>query len=139
LSGKDDISQHEKTLANLLHQEIFETGRYFKETSESACFRQRAKEKEFLLHQEVTYKSVTQINFLSTLQKAEMDKQIFLFKVRTSQVRKFLGSSRCCKICTFLIEAICKRISLNSGWIMDIRFASWIRIWIHMLYKNFKQ
>jgi hypothetical protein len=55
LSGKDDISQHEKTLANLLHQEIFETGRYFKETSESACFRQRAKEKEFLLHQEVTY------------------------------------------------------------------------------------
>jgi hypothetical protein len=54
LSGKDDISQHEKTLANLLHQEIFETGRYFKETSESACFQHRAKEKDFLLHQEVT-------------------------------------------------------------------------------------
>ena len=34
LTGKDDISQHEKTLANLLHREIFETGRYFKETSE---------------------------------------------------------------------------------------------------------
>jgi len=55
-TGKDDISQHEKRLANLLHQEIFETGRYFKETSESSsCSRQHFKEKEFLHHQEVIY------------------------------------------------------------------------------------
>ena len=33
--GKNDWSKHEKAWANILHKEIFETGRYFKKTEVS--------------------------------------------------------------------------------------------------------
>jgi hypothetical protein len=58
LLGKDDFSRHEKTLANLLHEEIFETGRYFKETRDGtpSFRRQNRKEDECLLDEEVYFK-----------------------------------------------------------------------------------